>query len=81
MVFVQASAELSSARERARHIGAVLGPGTRELVARMATAPRAEGSGGGGGGGDGDDDDGAGVCLRTGRERGREGGTRCHFDK
>ena len=50
-------AELSSARERARHIGAVLGPGTRELVARMSTTPQTEGANRDGG----DDEDRAGA--------------------
>ncbi|CAM9143931.1 unnamed protein product, partial [Ectocarpus fasciculatus] len=49
-----AEAELSSARERARHIGAVLGPSTRELIARMTTAPPT-GDGESGDGTDGDD--------------------------
>ncbi|CAM9782468.1 unnamed protein product, partial [Laminaria digitata] len=49
-------ADVTSARERARHIGAVLGPGTRALIAQMRATTQHDqaSSGGGGGGGDGD---------------------------
>ncbi|CAN0191370.1 unnamed protein product [Ectocarpus sp. 13 AM-2016] len=59
-----AEAELSSARERARHIGAVLGPSTRELIARMTTAPP-RGDSESGDGTDGDDRAGAAAASQS----------------
>lgn len=42
-------ADVTSAREKARHIGAVLGPGTRALIAQMrATTQHVQAAGGGG---------------------------------
>lgn len=63
-------AELAAARGRARHIGAVLGPGTRELIARMSTSPRQHQhhhhhhqQHGGGRGSEEEGEDRAGVCV------------------
>ena len=63
-------ADVSSARERARHIGAVLGPGTRALIAQMrATTQHDQANSGGGGGGDGDPPGAGESAIRAPRDR------------